>query len=76
MVRILYQERNDRIAKEGSKNHREEGYYSERRKDNEKSKKGNGGNGDPPSPSPSTSSTSSSSTSVNQSHKTKKIVKA
>ena len=76
MVRILYQERNDRIAGEGSRNQREEGDSSGGKKDNDNSKKGNGGNGDPPSPSSSSSSTSSSSTSVNQSHKTKTIVKA
>ena len=65
MVRILYQERNDRIVGEGSRNQREEGYSLGGKKDNDKSKKGNGGNGDPPSPSSSSSSTSSSSTSVN-----------
>ena len=69
MVRILYQERNDRIAGEGSKNQGEGGDSSGGRKDNDKSKKGNGGYGDPPFPSSSSSSTSSSSTSVNQSHK-------
>ena len=61
MVRILYQERNDRIAGEGSKNQREEGDSSGGKKDKDESKKGNGGNGDPPSPSSSSSSTSSSS---------------
>ena len=66
MVRILYQERNDRIAREGSKNQREGGDSSGGKKHNYKSKKGKGGNGDPPSP-----SSSSSSTSVNQSHKSK-----
>ena len=57
MVRILYQDRNDRIAGEGSRNQREEGYSSGGKKDNDKSKKGNGGNGDPPSPLSSSSST-------------------
>ena len=70
MVRILYQERNDEIAGEGSRNQRE-GDSSRGKKDKDESKKGNGGNGDPSSPSSSSSSTSSSSTSVNQSHKTK-----
>ena len=65
MVRILYQERNDRIAGEGSRNKKEEGASSGGKKDKDESKKGNGGNGDPSSPSSSSSSTSSSSTFVN-----------
>ena len=69
MVRILYQERNDRIAGEGSKNQKEGEDSSGGKKGNDQSKKGNGGNGDPSSQSSSSSSTSSSSTSVNQSHK-------
>ena len=73
MVRILYQERNDRIAGEGSKNKKEGDDSSRGKKGNDQSKKGNGGNGDPPSPSSSSSSTSSSSTLVNQSHKSKTI---
>jgi hypothetical protein len=71
MVRILYQERNDRIAGEGSKNQKEGEGSTGGKKINEKPKKGHGGNGDPPSPSSSSSSTSSSSTSVNRSHKSK-----
>ena len=69
IVRILYQERNDRIATEGSKKEGEGSSWG--KKINDQSKKGHGGNGDPPSPSSSPSSTSSSSTSVNQSHKSK-----
>ena len=69
MVRILYQERNDRIAGEGSRNQKEEGDSSGGKKDKDESKKGNGGNGDPSSPSSSSSSTSSSSAYVNQSQK-------
>ena len=61
MVRILYQERNDRIVGEGSKNQKGED-SSRGNKGNDQSKKGNGGNGDPPSPSSSSSSSSSSST--------------
>jgi hypothetical protein len=71
MVRILYQERNDRIAGEGSKNQKEGEGSTGGKKSNEQSKKGHGGNGDPPSPSSSSSSTSSSSTLVNESHKSK-----
>ena len=71
MVRILYQERNDRFVGEGFK-HQKEGKGSSRgNKGDDNSKKGHGGNGDPPSPSSSSSSTSSSSTSVNQPHKPK-----
>ena len=58
MVRILYQERNDRIIGEGSKNQKEEEGSSGGKKSNDKSKKGHGGNGDPPSPSSSSSFTS------------------
>jgi hypothetical protein len=65
MVRVLYQERNQKLEGEGS---------SGGKKDEDKSKKGNGGNGDPPSPS--SSSSSSSSTSVNQSHKSKNTGKS
>ena len=71
MVRILYQERNDRLVGEGSKNQKEGEGSSGGNKSDDKSKKGHGGNGDPPSPSSSSSTTSSSSTSVNQSHKSK-----
>ena len=71
MVRILYQERNDRLAEEGSKNHKEGEGSSGGKKSDDKSKKGHGGNGDPPSPCSSSSSKSSSSTLVNQSHKSK-----
>ena len=70
MVRILYQERNDRLVGEGSKHQKGDG-SSGGKKSDEKSKKGHGGNGDPPSPSSSSSSTSSYSTLVNQSHKSK-----
>ena len=44
MVRILYQERNDRIAGEGSKNQNEGEDSSGGKKGNDHSKKGNGGN--------------------------------
>ena len=71
MVRILYQERNDRLVREASKNRKEGEGSSRGKKSEEKTKKGHGGNGDPPSPSSSSSSTSSSSISVNQSHKSK-----
>ena len=62
MVRILYQEMNERIEGEGS---------SRGKKNDDKSNKGHRRNGDPPSPSSSSSSTSPSSTLVNQSHKSK-----
>ena len=65
MVRILYQERNDRIVGEGSKNQREGGDSLGGKKDKDKSKKWNGGDGDPSSPSSSSSATSCSSTSEN-----------
>ena len=65
MVRILYQERNDRIVGEGSKNQKEGEDSSRGKKGNEHSNKGNGGNCDPSSPSSSSSSSSSSLTSVN-----------
>ena len=71
MVRILYQEKNDKIVGEGPKHQKEGEGSSGGKKSDDKSKKGHGGNGDPPSPSSSSSSTSSSSTSVNQSHKSK-----
>ena len=71
MVRILYQERNDRLVGEGFK-HQKEGEGSSRgKKGDDNSKKGHGGNGNPPSPSSSSSSTSSSSTSVIEPHKPK-----
>ena len=66
MVRILYQEMNEKLQGEGSKLHKEGQGSSGGHNDEDKSKKGNG---HPPS-SPSSSS-SSSSTSVNQSHKSK-----
>ena len=71
MVRILYQERNDRLVEEESRHQKEEEGSSGGKKSDENSKKGHRSNGDPPSPSSSSSSTSSSSTSVNQSHKSK-----
>ena len=66
MVKILYQERNDRIAREGSKNQKEGEDSSRGKKGNDQSKTRNGGNGDPPSP-----LSSSSSNLGNQSHKSK-----
>ena len=72
MVRVLYQERNERLEGEGSKLHEEGQGSSGGHNDEEKSKKGNGGNGgsgkSPSSPSPVSSSTSSL---VHQSHKSK-----
>ena len=72
MVRVLYQERNERIEGEGSKLHKEGQGSSGGHNDEYKSKKGNGGNGrsgkSPSSPSSSSSSTSSS---IHQSHKSK-----
>lgn len=62
MVRILYQERNEKLAGEGSKHPHEGEGSSGGKKDDDHSKKGHGGNGDPPPPSsPSSSSSSSSS---------------
>ena len=74
MVRVLYQERNERLEGEGSKIHKEGEGSSGGHNYEDKYKKGNGGNGDsgnsPSSPSYSSSSTSISS-SVNHSHKVK-----
>ena len=65
MVRILYQERNERLEGEGSKLHKEGQGSSGGHNDEDKSKKGNGGNGGNGEPSSSPSSSSSStSTSV------------
>ena len=74
MVKMLYQERNERLEGEGSKLHKEGEGSSRGHNDEDKSKKGNGGNGDSgkSSSSPSSSSSSSStstSSSVHHSHK-------
>ena len=78
MVRVLYQERNDKLEEERSKLHKEGQGSSGGHNDEEKSKKGNGGNGDggksPSSPS-SSSSSSSTSSSVHQPYKSKNIGK-
>ena len=70
MVRVLYQETNERIEGEGSKLHKEGQGSSGGHNDEDKSNKSNGGNGggrnSPSSPSSSSSSTSSS---VHQPHK-------
>ncbi len=50
MVRILYQERNDKLVGEGSKHPDEGDDSSGGKKDDDNSKKGHGGNGDPPPP--------------------------
>ena len=72
MVRILYQERNERLEGDGSKLHNEGQGSSGGHNDEDKLKKGNGGNGGngEPSSSPSSSSSSTSS-SVHQRHKSK-----
>ena len=78
MVRILYQERNERLEGEGSKLHKEGHGSSGGHNDEDKSKKGNGrngGNGEPSS-SPSSSSSSSTSSSVHQPHKSKSTGKS
>ena len=76
MVRVLYQERNERLEGEGSKLHKEGQGSSGGHNDEDKSNKGNGGNGgsgkSPSSPSSSSSSTSSS---VHQPHKSKNTSK-
>ena len=76
MVRILYQEMNEKLEGEGSKLHKEGHGSSRGQNDEDKSKKGNGGNGgsgkSPSSPSSSSSSTSSS---VHQPHKSKNTSK-
>ena len=61
MVRILYQERNEKLAGEGSKHPHEGEGSSGGKKDDDHSKKGHGGNGDPRPPSSASSSSSSSS---------------
>ena len=66
MVRILYQERNEKLAGEGSKHPLEGEGSSGGKKDDDHSKKGHGGNGDPPRPSSPPSSSSSSSSSVHK----------
>ena len=76
MLRILYQERNERLEGEGSKLHNEGHGSSGGHNDEDKSKKGNGGNGGNGEPLSSPSSSSSStSTSVHQPHKSKNIGK-
>ena len=74
MVRILYQERNERLGGEGSKLQKEGQGYSRGQNDEDKSKKGNGGNGgngEPPSSPSSSSSSYSTSSLVHQPHKSK-----
>ena len=72
MVRVLYQERNERLEGEGSKLHKEGHGSSGGHNDEYKLKKGNGGNGgNGKSPSSPSSSSSSTSSSVHQSHKSK-----
>ena len=66
MVRILYQERNEKLAGKGSKHPHEGEGSSGGKKDDDHSKKGHGGNGDPPPPSSPPSSSSSSSSSVHK----------
>eukprot|EP00253_Pinus_taeda_P010660 PITA_10660 len=66
MVKILYQERNEKLAGEGSKHPLEGEGSSGGKKDDDHSKKGHGGNGDPPPPSSPPSSSSSSSSSVHK----------
>ena len=77
IVRVLYQERNERLEGEGSKLHKEGQGSSRGQNGEDKSKKGNKGNGgsgkSPCSPSSSSSSTSSS---ICQSHKSNNIGKS
>ena len=77
MVRIIYQERNERMEGEGSKFHKEGDGSSGGHHDEDKSKNGNGGNGGngEPSSSPSSSSSSTSS-SVHQPHKSNNTSKS
>ena len=79
MVRVLYQERNDKLEEERSKLHKEGQGSSVGHNDEDKSKKENGGNGDsgksPSSPSSSFSSSSTSS-SVHQPYKSKNMGKS
>ena len=79
MVRVLYQERNERLEGEGSKLHKEGQGSSGGHNDEDKSKKGNGGNGDsgkfPSSPSYSSSSYSTSS-SIHQPYESKNMGKS
>ena len=78
MVRVLYQERNEKLEEERSKLHKEGQGSSRGHNDEDKSKKGNGGNGDsgksPSSPS-SSSSSSFTSSSVHQPYKSKNMGK-
>ena len=77
MVRILYQERNERLEGEGSKIDKEGYGSSGGHNDEDKSKKGNGGNeGSGKSPSSPSSSSSSTSSSVHQPHKSKNTGKS
>ena len=78
MVRIIYQERNERLEGEGSKIQKEGQGSPGGKHDEDKSNKGNGGNegnGGPPS-SPSSSSSSFTSSSVHQPHKSKSTSKS
>ena len=68
MVRILYQERNEKLEGEGSKLHKEGQGSSGGHNDEDKSKKGNGGNGGNREPSSAPSSSSSSTSSSIISH--------
>ena len=78
MVRVLYQERNEKLEEERSKLHKEGQGSLGGHNDEEKSKKGNGGNGDsrksPSSPSSSSLSSSTSSL-VHQPYKSKNMGK-
>ena len=78
MVRIIYQEMNERLEGEGSKLQKEGQESSAGQHDEDKSKKGNGGNGGNGGPpySPSSSSSSSTSSSVHQPHKSKSTRKS
>ena len=74
MVRVLYQERNEKIEGEGSKLHKEGQGSSGGHNDEDRSKEGNGGNGgNGKSPSSPSSSSSSTSSSVHKSKNTGKI---
>ena len=75
MVRIIYQERNERLEGEWYKLQKERQGSSGGQHDEDKSKKGNGGNGEALS-SPSSSSSSSTSSIVHQPHKSKRTSKS
>ena len=78
MVRIIYQERNERLEGEVSKLQKEGQGSSGGQHDEDKSKKGNGGNGGNGEPPcfPSSSSSSSTSSSAHQPHKSKSTSKS